>query len=65
MAGDCLIFQEESPDYNEAGFHLTDGYRKIRESATENKPLFIVRVKRRGKSSPDSKQLESHCKPNS
>lgn len=42
MAGDCLIFQEESPDYNEAGFHLTDGYRKIRESATENKPLFDV-----------------------
>ena len=40
MAGDCLTIQEESPDYNEAGFHLTDGYRKIRESATENKPLF-------------------------
>lgn len=35
-----MFIQEESLDYNEAGFHLTDGYRKIRDSATEKKPLF-------------------------
>jgi len=36
-----LLVKEESPSYNRTGFHLTDGHRKVRESATENKPPFF------------------------
>jgi len=32
----CFI-QEESLGYREIGFHLTDGWRDSRESATESK----------------------------
>jgi len=48
-----LLEREESPSYTKTGFHLTDGHREMRESATENKPPFLVRVKRWGKSLPE------------
>lgn len=36
-----LTLLEESPGYNETGFHLTDGWSNPRESATESKlPYF-------------------------
>ncbi|GEM_PF-2598787 len=41
---------EESPGCSEAGFRLTDGHRKVRDSATESRPPahvfthFIVEV---------------------
>jgi len=36
-----LLAKEESPSYTKTGFHLTDGHRKVRESATENRPPII------------------------
>ncbi len=33
------LSKEESPSCIETGFYLTDSYRKIRESATEKRPL--------------------------
>jgi len=38
MTDSCLIFQEESPGYSKAGFHLTDGWGNPRASATESRP---------------------------
>jgi len=34
--------EEESPSCTKTGFHLTDGHRKVRESATENKPPIFI-----------------------
>ena len=47
------------------GFHLTNGYRKVRESATESKPPRVAwaRVKWRGKSPPSAKQLALQANP--
>jgi len=41
----CL-FKEESPDSSEHQSRIIPGGGNPRESATENKPPFLVRVKR-------------------
>jgi len=33
----AFTLAEESPSYIEAGLRITTGYRKVRESATENR----------------------------
>ncbi len=33
-----MAYHEESPGCSEAGFRLTDGHRKVRDSATESRP---------------------------
>ena len=47
-------FDEESPSVMKTGYRITSGWRNPRESATESyrRFLYSVRLKRRGKSSP-------------
>lgn len=62
----CSFFLplEESPDSIEDRCWITSSGGNPRESATESKPpARLVRVKRRGKSTPRSWQQEWHGKP--
>jgi hypothetical protein len=67
--GASRLCWEESPDSMKQRCRVTPGQGNLRESATENRPLYVslaghrVRVKRCGKSAPRDGQPDRHGKP--